>query len=75
MLRKDKDRLIKYNYPKIAVTSKERIYKALKSAQLQRIKEVQLENLDIKQYKNKKAAYTLRSIIKKFIEEFYKGIT
>jgi len=34
MLRKGKDRLIRYNYPKIAVIKEERTYKALKSAWL-----------------------------------------
>ena len=31
MLRKDKNRLIRYNYPKITVTKEEKIYKILES--------------------------------------------
>jgi len=31
MLRKDKDRLIRYNYPKIIATREEQTYKALES--------------------------------------------
>jgi len=31
MLRKDKDRLIRYNYPKIIVIKEKRTYKVLKS--------------------------------------------
>ena len=34
ILRKDKDRLIRYNYPKIIVTREEIIYKMLESEQL-----------------------------------------
>ena len=31
MLRQDKDRLIKYNYPKVITIKKKRIYKTLES--------------------------------------------
>ena len=34
ILRKDKDGLIRYNYPKIIVTKEEKTYKTLKSDQL-----------------------------------------
>ena len=38
MLRQDKDRLIRYNYPKLAITDKlDRVYKILRSFQGQRI--------------------------------------
>ena len=37
MLRKDKDGLIRYNYPKVAATKKEKTYKILESVQVQKI--------------------------------------
>ena len=42
ILHKDKDGLIRYNYPKLAVTREEleRVYKILESFQVQRIIEV-----------------------------------
>ena len=71
MLRKDKDGLIRYNYPKIVVT---REYKLLESNQTRRIQEVQAKDLDIDQYKAKEVIYILRGIIEEFIKSFYKGI-
>ena len=37
ILHKDKNRLIRYNYPKLAAITKERTYKTLESDQLQKI--------------------------------------
>ena len=71
MLRKDKDRLIRYNYPKIAVTQE---YKLLESNQTRRIQEVQAKDLDVNQYKVREATYILREIAEEFVKEFYKGI-
>ena len=53
MLYKDKDRLIRYNYPKITVTREEnQAYKLLKSKQLQKIQKVQNKDLKLEQYKH-----------------------
>ena len=71
MLRKDKDGLIRYNYPRIIVTQE---YKLLKSNQTKRIQEVQAKDLEIDQYKAREAIYILRGIVEEFIKEFYKGI-
>ena len=69
MLRKDKDRLIRYNYPKIIAT-----YKLLESNQTKRIQEVQAKDLDINQYKVREVTYVLREIAEEFIKDFYRGI-
>ena len=45
LLRKDSNRLIRYNYPKILGT-----HKVLESVQAQRIQEVQLKDLKLEQY-------------------------
>ena len=71
MLYKDKNGLIRYNYPKIAVTQE---YKLLESNQTKRIQEVQAINLDVEQYKVREVMYILREIVEEFIKEFYKGI-
>ena len=50
MLRQDKDRLIRYNYPKLTAIQKEKlnkVHKIPKSFQVQRILKVQLENLEM----------------------------
>ena len=74
ILRKDEDRLVRYNYPKLAVIKKSQIYKLPESNQTQRIQEAQIEDLDVDQYKNREVTYILRSIAKEFISEFHKGI-
>ena len=71
MLHKDEDGLMRYNYPKIAVTQE---YKLLESNQTKRIKEVQAKNLDADQYKVREVIYILKEIVEEFIKEFYKGI-
>ena len=47
----DKDSKIKYNYLQLAVTQ-EKIYKLLKSFQVERILKVQLKDLDLEEYVN-----------------------
>ena len=71
ILRRDKDGLIRYNYPKIVATQE---YKLLESNQTKRIQEVQVKNLNTKQYKVREVIYILKGIIEGFIKDFYKGI-
>ena len=71
MLYKDKDGLIRYNYPKIVATQE---YKLLESNQTRRIQEVQTKDLDVDQYEVREAIYILRGIVEEFIKEFYRGI-
>ena len=71
ILRRDEDRLVRYNYPKLVVTQE---YKLLESNQTKRIQEVYAKDLDISQYKVREAIYILRGIAEEFIKEFYKGI-
>jgi len=52
LLRADKDRKIRYNYPQLAGT-----HKALKSLWIYRIKETQFKNKDLADYKNKDVIY------------------
>ena len=54
LLRKDIDGLIRYNYPKIAVTQEElkRIYELLESFWVQKVLKAQLEDLQTDIYKN-----------------------
>ena len=52
MLHKDKDGLIRYNYPKIIVIREEQTYGALESAWSQKIQEAQSEDLDLEQYEH-----------------------
>ena len=72
----DKDGKIRYNYLQLIVTQEKlkRIYKLLKSFQAKRILKTQLEDLDFKEYINRKLIYIPREIIEKFIKDFYKGI-
>ena len=77
LLKLDQDRLIRYNYLKLAAIRECRLvrsYNIPKSIQLQRIAEVQLEDLDLEEYINREVIYILGEIIKEFIKEFYKGI-
>ena len=72
MLRKDRNGLIRYNYPKIVATQE---YELPESNQTRRIQEVQIEDLDIDQYEVKEAIYIPKGIIEEFIKDFYRGIT
>ena len=75
MLRQDKDKLIRYNYLKLAAINKlNRVYKILESFQAQRILKVQLKDLKVEQYLYREVIYILRILVKEFIKEFYKGI-
>ena len=69
MLYIDKDSKIRYNYPKLAA-----VHKVLELYQIQRIQEAQQQNLDNKDYKYRELTYVLKSIIKEFIKDFYKGL-
>ena len=73
MLRLDKDRKIRYNYPQLAGT-----YKALVGLQEQQIQEAKEIDLDYEDYKRRetqlKAIYVLGDITKEFISEFHRGI-
>ena len=71
MLKRDSNRLIQYNYPKLVVTQE---YKLLEGNQTKKIQEVQAEDLDIEQYKVRETMYILRGIAEEFIKDFYKGI-
>ena len=71
MLKRDSNRLIQYNYPKLVVTQE---YKLLESNQTKKIQEVQAKDLDIEQYKVRETIYILRGIAEEFIKDFYKGI-
>ena len=75
MLRQDKDKLIRYNYPKLTIIDKlNRVYKILESFQGQKILKAQLKDLKVEQYLNREVIYIPKTLIKEFIEEFYKGI-
>ena len=71
ILKKDSNRLIRYNYPKLVATQE---YKLLENNQTRRIQKVQAKDLDIEQYKVREAIYILREILEKFIKDFYRGI-
>ena len=76
ILRMDNDSKIKYNYLQLTVTQEEleRIYKLLKSFQVERILKAQLKDLDYKEYINKEFIYIPKEIAEVFIKDFYKGI-
>ena len=71
ILKKDSNRLIRYNYSKIVVTQE---YKLLESNWSKRIQEVQAKDLDIEQYKVREVIYILKGIVEEFIKDFYREI-
>ena len=74
MLKKDNNRLIRYNYSKLAATQEVLVYKLLESNQTKRIYKVQAKDPNLEQYKVREVMYILKGIIEEFIKEFYKGL-
>jgi len=69
LLRKDSDRLIRYNHPKISGT-----HKAPESVWAQRIQEAQLKDPESEQYEHREATYVPKGISEEFIKDFHKGL-
>ena len=73
ILRIDNNGRIRYNYLQLIATQEEpkRVYKLLKSFQIERILKVQLKDLDYEEYVNRELIYIPKEITEAFVEDFY----